>query len=81
MCFLQSETEKLLSKQLRRDEKRIMREQNKAVEDTEGLLNIQKMRQERLVCLNVFFIIIYVIMFMLIIHMFIILKILFSRRL
>lgn len=81
MCFLQSETEKLLSKQLRRDEKRIMREQNKAVEDTEGLLNIQKMRQERLVCLNVFFIIIYVIMFKLIIHMFIILKILFSRRL
>lgn len=51
---MQSETEKLLSKQLRRDEKRIMREQNKAVEDTEGLLNIQKMRQERLVCLHFF---------------------------
>ena len=49
---IQSESEKLLSKQLRKDEKRIMREQNKAVEDPENLFNIQKMKQERLVNLN-----------------------------
>lgn len=48
--LLQSETEKLISKQLRKDEKRIQREQNKASEETDAVLNIQKLKQMRLVC-------------------------------
>lgn len=44
---IQSETEKMLSKQLRKDEKRIQREQNKVVDEPGNVLNAQKLKQMR----------------------------------
>ncbi|XP_035210499.1 activating signal cointegrator 1 complex subunit 3-like, partial [Stegodyphus dumicola] len=44
---IQSETEKLLSKQIRKDEKRIQRDQNRGIEENPGILNPQRLKQLR----------------------------------